>query len=230
MTATHLHRRLRRRYFISFATSALAVPLLIGLASPVDAATSTAAASAALSIAKYAAATASHDQPAQAVTAADVSNAVATTSVNTSGLALGFNIGELIGYSRVALFVDSSTFSHLCVDFPNSVGATPTVTSCTPQVILLWGSVPGVLNDSRDAVASAASRNRSVTGADVVKAAASTKWNLVPKPTFTSGQGGLVKFTRKLQFTSPKKTPLVTVSICVLFPKTAYGIPVQVAC
>jgi hypothetical protein len=211
-------------------TSVFAVLLLLGLASPVDAATSTAASSAALSIAKYAVATASHDQPAQAVTAADVSNAVATTSVNMSGLALGFNIGELVGYSRVALFTDSSTYSHLCVDFPNSVGAVPTVTSCTPQVILLWQSVPGVLNASRDAVATAASHSRPVTGADVVKAAASIKWNLVSKPTFASGQGGRVKFTKKLQITAPKKSAVVTVSVCVSFPKTAYGIPVQVAC
>ena len=230
MTGKHLHRRLWRHYCPSLTTSALAVLLLLGLASPVHAATSAAASSAALNIAKYAVATASHDQPARAVTAADVSNAVATTSVNTSRLSLGFNIGELVGYSRVALFIDSSTYSQLCVDFPNSVGAAPTVTSCTPQVILLWQSVFGVLNASRDAVASAASRDRPVTGADVVKAAASIKWNLAPKPSFTGGQGGLVKFTRKLQITAPKKSPVVTVSICVSFPKTAYGIPVQVTC
>ena len=230
MKAKHLHSWLWRHYFSSLTTLALAVLPLLGLASPVDAATSTAASSAALNIAKYAVATATHDQPAQAVTAADVSNAVATSSVNTSGLALGFNIGELVGYPRVALFVDSSTYSQLCVDFPNSVGAASTVTSCTPQVILLWQSVSGVLNSSRDAVAAAASHSRPVAGADVVKAATSIKWNLVPKPTFRSGQGGRAKFTKKLQITVPKKSAVVTVAICVSFPKTAYGIPVQVSC
>lgn len=230
MAATRLRRSLWRRYIISLATSTLVVPLHLGLATPVGATTSTAPASAALSVARYATSTASHDTPAHAVTDADVSNAVATSKVNTAGLTLGFNVGELPGYSRVALFIDGATYSYLCVDFPNSAGAAPRVTPCSAQVILLWQNVPGVLDVSRNAVASASSHGRPVTGADVMRAAATIKWSVVPKQAFAAGQGGRVKFTKKLQITAPKKSAVVTVSICVSFPKTSYGIPVQVAC
>jgi hypothetical protein len=229
MANQQLPRRPWRRYLSRVAAPALAVTVLLTLGSPVGAA-STTASSAALVIAEYAVATATHDRPAHVVTAADVSNAVASVGLKKVTLTLGSNIDELLGYPRLAIFMSAASFAFVCVVFPDSVGAAPKVITCPLQATMLWQTESLVLNASRQAVAAAASHDEPVSGADVVKAAASMGWSVVPTPTFTSGQGGRVKFTKKILDTFPKKSVSVTVSICVKFPRTAYGIPVQVAC
>jgi hypothetical protein len=55
-----------------------------------------------------------------------------------------------------------------------------------------------VLDVSRQVVAGAASHDEPVSGADVVTAAASIRLTLVPKPTFASGRGGRLRFTKKI--------------------------------
>jgi hypothetical protein len=198
--------------------------MLLGLGSPVAAVTPPWVA---LSIAKYAVATATHDRPAHVVTAAEVSNAVGLTSVNTKNLSLLFNLGDVFGFSRVILLFDQKPFSDTCIDFPNTVGGAPRVIPCPHQAQGLWNSRPGVMNASGDAIAAAAARGEAVSGADVVKANAAWHLSLVPTPTFAAGQGGKVKFGTLVEMPPNLK---FTVYICVQFPKTAYGIPVQVAC
>lgn len=58
------------------------------------------------------------------------------------------------------------------------------------------------------------------------RAAAAQKVPLAKKPTFTADQGGTVEFAAKWT----AGTTTLTLDICVLFPKTAYGIPVEVNC
>jgi hypothetical protein len=79
---------------------------------------------------------------------------------------------------------------------------------------------------SRNVVAAAARQGRAVDGADVVRAASANQEHLAAKPTFRSGQGGRVKFVGKVTTNSGTSTAYV----CILMPKTPYGIPVQVAC
>jgi hypothetical protein len=47
-----------------------------------------------------------------------------------------------------------------------------------------------------------------------------------PAPNFAAGQGGLVKFEMKVQV---NQTP-ISYSLCLKFPKTAYGLSHLVAC
>lgn len=83
------------------------------------------------------------------------------------------------------------------------------------------------MSASGEAIASAAKRGEAVAGADVVVAAARFELALDPKPTFASGSGGVVKFGTLVEMPPDQK---FTVYICVKFPKTAYGIPLQVPC
>jgi hypothetical protein len=197
---------------------------LLAIANPVGA---TGAKSVALSIADYAVATATHDKPAHVVTAADVTNAVSLTSVNTKKLYLLMNIDEVYGYSRIALLFDEKPFTDTCIDFPNEVGGAPRIIPCPHEAQGLLNSRPGVMLASGDAVASAARRGEAVSGADVVTAAAHYELKLSPTPTFAAGSGGRVKFGTLVEMPPNLK---FTVYICVKFPKTAYGIPAQVAC
>jgi len=220
------------RHVLSGPICLLAVPVLAGVmllnvgASIAGAAPS----SMALNIAKYAVATAAHDRPAHAVTSEDIKNAVATTKVNTSHLGLSANLGDLLEYPRIATFVDSSTFATICVDFPGFVGASPTVVSCTPQEKALPVMTVTVLNMSRDAIAIAALRGAAVSGADVARAAALQNWPFANKPNFRSGQGAVVRFTNKATSITNVSAVTVAITICVRFPKTAYGVPLQVRC
>jgi hypothetical protein len=50
---------------------------------------------------------------------------------------------------------------------------------------------------------------------------------LVHKPTFRAGQGGVVTFSTLVEMGGNTK---FTVNNCVSLPKTAFGIPVEVAC
>ena len=224
MTTYHRRRRVPPRHLPQFVATALVAATFLGHSAPVGAATPS---SVALSIAKYAVATATHDRPAHVVTAADVSNAVGLSSVNTRRLFLLFNLDDVVGFSRVVLLFDQKLFTDTCVDFPNTVGGAPRVIPCPHEAQGLWNSRAGVMSASNDAIAVAAARGHAVSGADVVKANAAWHLSLIPKPTFAAGQGGKVKFGTLVEMPPNVK---FTVYICVEFPKTAYGIPVQVAC
>jgi len=205
-------------------TPGVAMVALLGLGSPVGASTSS---SVALRIANYALATASHDSPAHVVTQADVSNAAGINTVNTKGLQLLINLGDVFGYSRLVLLVDPNTFTDICLNFPNTVGATAKIISCPHQAQGLWNSRAGALGVSNRAIAAAAAAGRAVSGADVVAAAKIYHVTLLHKPTFQAGQGGTVEFSTLVEMGLNTK---FTVHNCVQLPRTAYGIPVEVAC
>ncbi len=202
----------------------LSVAILLALASPVTAATPP---SAALTIARYAVATASHDRPARVVTAADVTNAVGITSVNPHSLILVFNLNDVFGFARTILLVDEHTFANTCLDLPNAIGAAPKVIPCTANAVGQWQSRGSALQLSGRAIAAAAALGRAVSGADIVRANAAWHLTLVPTPTFAAGQGGTVRFASKVSF---QGQPATTIDICVKLPRTAYGVSVQVAC
>jgi hypothetical protein len=180
-----------------------------------------------LNIADCALATATHKWPAQVVNAADVTNAVSLTSVNTKNLILLMNLDEVIGYSRLVILFNQIPFSDICIDFPEKVDAAPRIIPCSHEAQGLLSSRPGVMNASSEAVASAARRGEAVSGSDVVAAAAQYELTVAPKPTFAAGAGGVVKFGTLVEMSPNLK---FTVHICVRFPKTEYGIPQQVAC
>ncbi len=196
---------------------------LLSLASPLAEAASPPAA---LVMARYAVATATHDQPAHVVIAADVSNAVATFTTLNDQLILEYNLGNLLGTPRVVGWINSSTYAWTCVSFPNSIAGSPQIVPGSGKAHAALLVLPNLLNLSRNAVAAAASHHKAVSGADVAAAAASVRTSLAPKPTFIAGQGGKVRFTTKVETGSNT----FAVFICVQFPRTAYGIPVQVSC
>jgi hypothetical protein len=198
--------------------------MLLGLGSPVGASTPS---SVALSIAEYALATATHDRPAHVVTAADVSNAVGINTVNTTNLIPLINLGDVFGYSRLVLLVDQKNFADICINFPNTVGGAPSIISCPQQAQGLWNSHAAALGASNRAIAAAAAAGHAVSGAHVVTAAKAYRLTLVHMPTFLAGQGGKVEFTTLVEMGASTK---FSVNNCVQLPKTAYGIPQQVAC
>jgi hypothetical protein len=179
-----------------------------------------------LAVADYAFSTANHSRPPQIVTAADVANAEATTSVNKAKLALGINIGQVLDYPRLVLFVNGVSYRQTCVNFPVEVGQPPTAIPCPAKAIAIWQELPFVLNESRGAVAAAASSGRTVSGADVTQFFIGSNDKFLKTPTFRAGQGGVVTIIVKLKFNST----LTTSQICIQFPKTEAGIPIQVAC
>ncbi len=179
-----------------------------------------------LAVADYAYSTANHSRPPQIVTATDVTNAVATASVNKAKLTLVINIGEVLGYSRLVLFGNAVTYRQTCVDFPVKVGQPPTVIPCSAEFMELWQEEPFVLNASRSAVAAAASSGRAVSGADITPFFIGSNYKLLKTPTFRAGQGGVVTVIVKMKFNST----LTTSHICIQFPKTEAGVPFQVAC
>ena len=205
-------------------TPAVAIVALLGLGSPVGASTPS---SVALRIAEYALATATNDSPAHVVTAADVTNAVGINTVNTDGLEQLINLGDVFGYSGLVLFLDRTSYSDICLNFPDTVGGTPKVIPCPRLARGLWDTHGGALAVSNRAIAAAAATGHAVSGADVVAAAKVYHLTLRHKPTFLAGHGGKVKFTTLVVMAPNTK---FMVNNCVLLPKTAYGIPVEVAC
>jgi len=201
------------------------VATLLGLASPVGAAGTQS--SVALNIAKYAVATATHDHPAHVVTAVDVANAVGVTSVNSRNLYLLFNLDQVFGFSRVVLLFDEKPFSDICIDFPDAVGGVPRIIHCPHEAQGVWDSRPAVMSASADAIVAAAARGQAVSGNDIVKATRAFHLMLRQTPTFAAGQGGTVKFATLVEMPPNLK---FMVDICVLLPRTAYGIPAHVAC
>ena len=219
------HRRsVGARFLSRFVLVAVGLVTTLGLQVP---SASASTAKVALNFAEYALATATHDRPTHVVSAADVSNAVITSSTISTSLHLVFNLGDVMGYSRIIDLVDTTTFKNTCVYFPNKVGGTPKIIPCPDRALGLWNSLPAVLGASRKAVAAAASHGHAVSGADVVIAGAQRHLSMIPKPTFGAGKGNTVKFGTKVEI---GKSIIFTIFICVSFPKTAYGIPTEVAC
>jgi hypothetical protein len=112
-----LQRLARPRRVVNVVTPAVVLVVLLGIGSPAGASTSS---SAALRIANYAVATATHDNPAHIVTAADVSNAAGINKVNTSSLELFINLGDVFGYSRLVLFFQPKSYADICLNFRDS--------------------------------------------------------------------------------------------------------------
>jgi hypothetical protein len=204
-------------------TPAVALAVVLGVGNPVGASTSK---SVALRIAQYAVATATHDNPAHVVTAADVTNAAGIDTVNTSNLFVLINLDDVFGYSRLVLFFDQKPFGDICLNLPDTIGGAPTIIKCPHQAQGLWDSRAGALLVSNRAIAAAAVAGQAVSGADVVAAAKRFGIPLRYKPTFRAGQGGKVEFTAPAEVGNTK----FTVNNCVRLPKTAYGIPVEVPC
>lgn len=205
-------------------TPALVVGVLLGIASPVGAATSSFVA---LRIAAYAVATASHDNPAHVVTTADVSNAAGISTVNTAELEPLINLGDVYQYPRLVLFFEQTTFADICLNLPDTVGGTPKIIRCPHEAQGLWSGRAGALGVSNRAIADAAANGRAVSSANVVAAAKIYGVTLAHVPTFLAGQGGKVEFSTLVEMGLNTK---FTVHNCVQLPKTAYGIPVAVAC
>jgi hypothetical protein len=225
---TTMTEKMQRRFWLLHlsrtVTPAVVIVVLLGLASSAGAAPPS---SVALNIAEYALASATHDRPAHVVTAADVSNAAGINTVNTTSLYVLINLDDVFGYSRLVLFFEEKPFADVCVNFPDTVGGPPRIIACPHQAQGLWQGRAGALSTSDRAVANAAARGHAVSGADVVAAARIYHATLRHKPTFLAGQGGTVKFTTLVEMGANTK---FTVNNCVRLPKTAFGIPVEVAC
>jgi hypothetical protein len=189
-----------------------------------------AASSPLMRLARYAANTAIHASPARSVTGADVLNAFDTPSLNpplsTGVLSVMANLGDLPGAPRGIMVENPSTYQRTCVKFPVGIGASPREVTCPMLAFTLWSDEPNVLYASRNAVATAAQQGRSVSGADVVKAARASNLRLANEPTFPSGKGGIVTFVATLKTNSE----VVTGHLCVSMPRQRYGIPLVVTC
>lgn len=182
-------------------------------------------------VAEYAYFTASHEKPARAVSATDLSNAVATKmNVTTSTVTLEANLGDIPSFPRLAMFINSATFKNTCVSFSNVVGKPPYLIACPQLAIALWLEAPSVMDVSRSAVAMAAAKGQTVSGADVAKSFTKSRFHFVTAPAFKAGQGGKVKFVSQLKMTSGSGSVTETVYVCVKFPTTLAGIPIQVHC
>jgi hypothetical protein len=214
------HRRTHRLRVILFlavltaATSALSQAALAAPKDPV------------LAIADYAFVTASHSRPVRAVTAADLLNAEETKTTSNSNLFLSANIGAIFGYPRLAVFSNSTMFTQTCVIFPAEVGHKPFEIKCPTRAIVLWQEQPTVLTESREAVAFAETRGTAVSGSDIGPFFDGSNVHVVGNPTFKPGQGGTVRFAIKLKINGTTASG----DICVRFPRTEAGIPVQVDC
>ena len=178
--------------------------------------------------AHYAFETAIHFRPARVVSALDVTSAalVVLTLVQSDGISLFVGLGREPKYPRMAAFMDSFNFLRYCVDFPDRVGAAPRLITCPADLMVLWGYEISALQASEMAIAAAARVGHAVSGADVVKFARKVSLRLEPTPTFTAGQGSVVRFTGTARVNNG---PPVEAAVCVRLPKTAYGVPVLVA-
>jgi hypothetical protein len=220
-TSQSFVRRPLRRFVLSSAAAIAA--LLSTNGGAVGASPSTFA----FEVASYAVATAAHDQPAQVVNAADVANALATfSSLSQDHVNLVFNLGDVVRFPRLVGLFNSITFKNTCIDFPDTVAATPTVAPCPLIAIAMFSDQNGVLMVARRAIQTAASHGRAVSGADVAAADRGTRLRMEPPPNFAAGQGGMVKFDIKVRV---NQTPL-SYSICLILPKTEFGLSRFVSC
>jgi hypothetical protein len=151
-------------------------------------------------------------------------------NVTTSTVTLEANLGDIPSYPRLALFINSVTFKNTCVSFSNVVGKPPYLIACPQLAIALWLEAPSVMDVSRSAVAMAAAKGQAVSGADVAKSFTKSRFHFVTAPAFKAGQGGKLKFVSQLKMTSGSGSVTETVHVCVKFPTTLAGIPIQVHC
>ena len=215
-----------RRAISTFVIGALAVSSAVILGPGRGFAASTSPASQALAIANYAEGTASHERPAHLVTAADVTNAISALRSSATSIQATFNVGDLPGYESLAGFIDQTTYTQVCIEFPPRILGTPHVIDCPPAAIVLWQTLFAAIGASQHAVVAASRQNRAVSGADVMSGAAAYHLKLAHRLTFKSGLGGTAEFV-DIAYLKNKK---YTVHLCVRLPKTAYGIPVATAC
>jgi len=213
-----------RRLSNIFGFVAVGALVLFNLSIPIADATSIPSA---LVIADYAVATASHERPAHAVNANDVSNAVATTRVNSTNLVLVSDLREIPQYPQLVVLLSSTLYKSTCVYFPNKVDGTPKIAVCPPDALAFAAEASTLLDFSRNVIAVAASYGRAVSGANIASAARAQRERLSGNPGFEAGVGGTVKFDERV---STGTSDSATLIFCVLFPKTAYGIPVMVNC
>jgi hypothetical protein len=214
-------RQLRCRAIIASATAAA---LLLGINGGVVGASSS---TFALKIGAYAVATATHDQPAHVVNAADLSNAFETFSTPlTYHNGLVFNLGEVVGYPRFVELVNTVTYKDTCLDFPDRIAANPTIAPCPLPAIAMFSGESNVLTVGRRAIAAAALHGAAVSGADVVAADVGPHLKMESTPNFAAGQGGMVKFEFNVRV---NQTP-ISYSLCLKLPQTAYGLSHLVAC
>lgn len=209
---------------ISPVLVAVSALVLVSFSTPIAGAAPTPSA---LVIADYAAATASHERPAHVVNADDVSNAVATTRVNSSNLVLVSDLGEILLYPRLIVLLSTTLYRSTCVFFPNKINGEPKIVRCPAAALYFAGVASTILDISRNVIAVAASRGNAVSGADIASAARTQREKLSGTPRFRAGVGGTVKFDERF---STGKIDTATVVLCVLFPKTAYGIAKIVNC
>ncbi len=179
-----------------------------------------------LEIIDYAYVTATHSIPSHAVTAADLLNAADTPRLIDSTVHLVVNIGDILAYPRLALFGNSATFKQTCVNFPKRVDQRPYVITCPPTAIVLWQQQLYVMDGSREAVAAAEKNGLAVAGSDLVEFFAGSNIHIVGNPHFQPGQGGVVRFAVKMN----ANKVVASGDICVRFPKTEAGIPIQISC
>jgi hypothetical protein len=214
----------RRRLRISIVTSAVAVFVLPAITGGVAGASPS---SFPLKIATYALATATNDRPAHVVNAADVSNAFDTFNPSeTNQFSLVFNLGEVKAFPRLVDLISSVTYKSTCIDFPDKIGARPTIAPCPLKAIAILNVEANVLIVARNAIAAAASHGKAVSGADVVAADVGPTLRMDPVPTFAAGQGGVVKFVTKQRINQTQ----VSLSLCLNLPKTPFGLPHLTAC
>lgn len=183
-----------------------------------------------LGVADYAYMTASHANPAHDVLAPDLTNAVATKIVANSPLSLASNIGAIPDYSRIAIFVNKSAYSVICVDFPVAILNRPKVTPCPDGAIGNWQLAPSVLMISRASVALAASEGQAVSGPEVSGAFSQSRFTLTTRPRFKSGAGGAINVVGRVQIHSTNGSKVTIIHVCVTFPKTQAGIVKQTRC
>lgn len=136
-------------------------------------------------------------------------------------------MGDVVAYPRLVLFLNPMTYRDICLNFPDTIGGTPKIVACPHQAQGLWGASSGVMSVSDRAIAAAAAAGHAVSGADVARAAKTFHLTLTHKPTFLARQVGEVEFATLVAMGLNTK---FTVNNCVQFPKTAYGIPVEVSC
>jgi len=177
-----------------------------------------------LRVAHYAFETAAHHRPPRIVDALDLMNAMSVIEGGQQ-IGLAINLGTVPQWPNIADFIDAVTFQNYCVQFSTVLDQAPRAVSCPRHLIAVWTLGTDATSIAQRAIAAAASRGRAVSGDDVRRA--DTTLTLSPVPRFAAGAGGVVRFV------SPKDAShgvAYRTSVCVRFPRTAYGTPQLVLC
>lgn len=208
---------------VARAISTVVTPVALTAGVPATNAEAATPSSVVIEIANYAVATATHDAPAHVVTAADVTNAgsIFLTNVRGNGLTLVANLGAIVAYPRLVIFLSTHTYDDLCVNFPDRIGGVPKTIPCPSKALGLFQASAVAMTISDEAIATAAATGRAVSGADVVVVARRFQETLLHTPTFSAGQGGTVDFTTKVE-TGATKISRYTTACSSPRPRTAY--------